>query len=141
MKKFTFIWGLIIFLILGCSTEDEWSGPVDSGGLLLLNYQTMVRVSDDNLFLEVAEIDDKRCPIGVVCPANGVASIRLTARMNGEETTIVLQSGKLQDVIKCSGEIFNHRIEVVELNPYPYNGCPLEDKRGYQVKLKVESVD
>jgi hypothetical protein len=141
MKALLVFMGLALpFIFLGCSSDGEWMSNVDKEGYLLLNYQSMVRASEDHLFLEVKEIDDNRCPIGVVCPENGIANIVFKARLGDEEVSFILQSAKLQNDIKISEIVFNHTVEVMDLSPYPYCSEPLEDKRGYIVKLKVEPI-
>jgi len=141
VKTLFVVCGLVMpFFFLGCSSEEDWMENIDQEGFLLLNYQAMIRASEDQLFLEVTEIDDKRCPIGVVCPKDAIANIVINARLGNEQQTFTLQTAKLHDDIKTSELIFNHRIEMVDLSPYPYCSEPLQDKRGYIVRLKVEPV-
>lgn len=140
-KDLYLILGLVLsFTILGCSSDEDWMDNLDQDGFLSLNYQSMVRVSEDHLFLEVSEIDDKRCPIGVVCPKEAIANIVIKARLGNEQQTFTLQSAKLNREIKTSEQVFNYKIEVVDLLPYPYCSEPLQDKKGYIVRLKVEPV-
>lgn len=138
MRAITWVCGIIVSLLFfSCSDNNEWANNIDSDGNVWLKYQSMERVSESSLFVEVVDVEDNRCPIGEVCSSQGFATITLKAHYNGEQKTFQLQSGKIRHQLKCTEVVFGHKVQVVNLNPYPYCNDPLKDKRSYIVLLKV----
>jgi hypothetical protein len=139
MKQLSVVGVILSFFLMACSNNDEVESKVDSNGNFWIKYQTVERVTDGNLFVELVDVEDLRCPVGEVCAEHGFVTVEIKVSMGDQQSLLVLQTGKFQDQLNCTKTVFGHKIELVDVSPYPYTCVgTLSDKRGYVVVLKVE---
>jgi hypothetical protein len=80
---------------------------------------------------------DSRCPIGVVCVWEGDAETQFTLGIPGQEDVVAVLHTKYNwdhDV-----EVWNHRVLMLMLQPYPEFGVPM-DPLGYRAVLEVTEI-
>lgn len=86
-----------------------------------------------NLKLEFRDYNDGRCPLNANCIWVGEAEVYLHAESN-EETASIKLTGIGDDTT-----LFGHRIELVDLLPYPEAGVEIGEGKK-EVKLNVTKL-
>ena len=83
-------------------------------------------------FLEVS--GDSRCPADAICIQGGDAVVRLRAAAGTAATTLELHTG---DASRAADVFQGLRIELKELQPYPFSSRPPIEKGDYKATLTV----
>lgn len=96
-----------------------------------LNTGEVYRSKD--LKIEFADYTDSRCPLNADCIWEGEASVYLNVESGNEETSFTLAG------IGHDTTVFGHKIELVDLLPYPESGKEISFK-DKEVKLKVTKL-
>lgn len=111
---------LLIFLVgfWSCEKETIKTNEVFKSGDLKIKFQ---------------DYTDWRCPEGATCISAGDCDIYIDVT-NGDESTSFTMTSLGSDTI-----IYNHKIEFVDLLPYPKSGEEIKFK-DKEVKLKVTKL-
>ena len=140
MKVRSFIFPmLVIALFCGCEKDSSTNQEADNG-ILELNFEETKQV--DNLTYRFSDVSDSRCPSDAVCVWSGYVSVDLDI----EDSNLVLTETlcdlefDLSDLV-CGPEIevFNVRITLVSVDPYPSVSQPVE-KEDYKVTLQIDPL-
>jgi hypothetical protein len=89
--------------------------------------------ADFSFQLTVEDIQDSRCPEGVVCVWQGEVTVKLSID-SGNEETLVLSSYHVP--VDTLG---NHQFSLMEVYPYPKYKQPLVIS-DYRIKIRVENL-
>lgn len=134
--KLVLRFSLMLFLFSACSTNER-EDLTSLEGVQTLKFQELTKVSEGDLYLEVIEIADNRCPLGIVCDSPGAAQITFKAVSVLDSTNFRLDVGKLLHEGRCTDTIMGHRIEVIDLSPYPDANYPAQKGEAYKVWVKI----
>jgi len=111
---------------------------------LELNHELTLKTGDirnfkqDNLSIKVLNINDSRCPIGVVCVWQGEATVTLSVSeviSFDEANGMVVLSTFHHPVDTMSNFVFR----LVDVLPYPVYGVEVPDK-DKKVVLKIDRI-
>jgi hypothetical protein len=120
MKTIFSLGGIIVFIFLSACSENEGdTGYKDKDGNIRLKYSELQRASDDGLFLEITDIADSRCPLGVICNTEGSVKISLNARESEDITSFSLELGDISSHSHTVDTIMDYRVELINVLPYP----------------------
>lgn len=119
MKHLSVLIFLFVFLLLGASCDDlilDRPMTFEAENTMLLNHHY---TSEDGIYsLKINEIQDSRCPEGVVCVWEGEVVVKGEWSKNGVKTPIELHSVLSNQQIQPEG----FTIQIVNALPYPkYN--------------------
>jgi hypothetical protein len=127
---------LMLILFSACST-NEGEDLTGLEGAQTLKFHELTKVSEGDLYLEVVNIADYRCPLGKVCDSPGAAQITFKAVTALDSINFRLDVGKILHEGRCTDTIMGHRIEVIDLSPYPDVNYPAQKGEAYKVWVKI----
>lgn len=104
--------------------------PVDSKVVLAAGEQSVVASDLSIRFLEV--VGDTRCPGDALCITGGDAIVRIDVTAGEITATRDLHTGVMQPVT-----IDGVRIELLQLDPYPFSSRGPIDPADYRATLRV----
>lgn len=104
--------------------------PVDSKVVLAAGEQSVVASDLSIRFLEV--VGDTRCPGDALCITGGDAIVRIDVTAGEFTATRDLHTGVMQPVT-----IDGVRIELLQLDPYPFSSRGPIDPADYRATLRV----
>ncbi|MCB9224866.1 MAG: hypothetical protein R2780_15385 [Crocinitomicaceae bacterium] len=114
---------ILIILISLVSCKKELNGA--------LEMKLGETLSNDDISLKVSAISDSRCPTDVDCFAAGWYEITFNATKQDSVVNFVLGS---DNGLSLDSIVFNYKIEVTDLTPYPTGN---DDSKDQRVHLKV----
>ncbi len=137
MKVLQFFGGIVfLFTILSCSKDNDDQLPDDAVKLKFARQQS---VSDD-LLLEITNIVDTRCPIGVVCSEAGDVKIEVRVLAVGNIHTKTISFCEMPKANQNIDTIDGHRIEILRVMPMPYLNNPVDSISDYIVTIVAKKL-
>ncbi|MBN2805977.1 MAG: hypothetical protein JXR22_04910 [Prolixibacteraceae bacterium] len=137
MKNLQRIGGFLLLVLIFSSCVKDVSCYEEeiSKGVVVMKKQFPVRVSE-NLILEIQEINDTRCPVGLICSSGGEVSIDFKANINGTYHQLNMSyDGIFED--GCTTIFEGHQIQVLEVNPHPFAGDVI-NADNYRIQIIVD---
>lgn len=127
---------VILVFVLACGFACDYESEC-----ITFNYGTeevfrhgVVYCPNDLSFrLSIDEIQDSRCPEGVVCVWQGEVSVKLSIDSGNEESMVLSSYHVPVDTLG------NHRFSLIEVYPYPKYKQPLVIS-DYRIKIRVEHL-
>lgn len=127
---------LMILVLTSCVKEVSYYEEEISKGVIVMKKQFPVRVSE-HMILEIQEINDSRCPVGMVCSTGGEVSIDFKVNVDGTVHQLNISFDDMyQDV--CSTVFEGHEIQVLKVNPHPFAGDVINTET-YRIEVKVDT--
>jgi hypothetical protein len=129
---------IILLFLLGSCTKDQDTGGLEMNKEVILKTGDILDSKSDNLYIKVLNINDSRCPIGVVCVWQGEATVTLEVKETSsfdEAIGSVVLSTFHQPVDTVSGYIFR----LIDVLPYPVYGVEVPEK-DKKVVLKIDRI-
>jgi hypothetical protein len=141
MKILQFIGGIVFvfLLLLSCSEDGDQMETNYTNGRIQLRYNQQFRVSD-SFMLEITELSDDRCPVGVVCSEAGLVSLTFRFNSTGEISEKVLYYSDFPNRAKQFDTISSFRVEIVNVNPLRVAGQSINEFDNYTVTLRVDPL-
>lgn len=137
MKVLQFLGGIVfLFTILSCSKDNDDQLPDDAVKLKFARQQS---VSDD-LLLEITNIVDTRCPIGVVCSEAGDVKIEVRVLAVGNIHTETIYFSEMPKANQNIDTIDGYKVEVLKVTPMPYLNNPVDTITDYIVTVVAEKL-
>jgi hypothetical protein len=137
MKNLQRIGGFLLLVLIfsSCVKDVSFYEEKISKGLVVMKKQFPVRVSED-MILEIREITDTRCPIGMICSSGGEVSIDFKVNINGTYHELNMSyDGIYED--GCTTVFEGHEIQVLEVNPHPFVNDVI-DANNYRIEIIVD---
>lgn len=123
------------FILSSCVKEVSYfEEEIPKGKIVMKNHMPQ-RVSEE-MILEITDINDSRCPVGVVCSSIGAVDIAFKAYINSEFVDFGITYEDLSADQVWSTNFEGHLIEIYRVNPKPLNGEEI-DPNDYNVEIKV----
>ena len=129
---------LFLLIIMGSCKKEQETGPLELNKEVTLKTGDVRNLNPDNLSIKVLNINDSRCPIGVVCIWQGEATVTLEVKETSsfdEAIGSVVLSTFHQPVDTVSGYIFR----LIDVLPYPVYGVEVPEK-DKKVVLKIDRI-
>lgn len=124
-----------LFLVtLGC--DEMPSGPtVAFNERFTLAPGESARIDRGQVRLEFTDVTgDSRCPGDAICIQGGDAVVRVRATAGSAATTLELHTG---DSARAFSTFQGLRVELMELQPYPFSSLPPIAPAAYRATLRV----
>lgn len=126
---------LLVLILSSCVKEVSYYEEEISKGVVVMKKQLPVRVSE-NMILEIQEITDTRCPIGMICSSGGEVSIDFKVNIKGVYQQLNMSyDGILED--GCTTVFEGHEIQVLDVNPHPFAGDVM-NADNYRIQIIVD---
>ncbi len=131
------LWGVVLIIVFISSCKKEASQHIYDipEGNIVLTASKIHRVSQ-YLVLEITDIEDTRCPIGVVCCSPGEVHIFISVIEQDGIRDYSLEYSKMRG--QSTDTISNHKIEIIEVTPLRYENDTLISLNDYRVVVDVE---
>lgn len=129
------VFACFLFLLMACSDDTPYSDGIQQGEIEL-TYSSPQRISDD-IILELTEVADSRCPVGVVCSSAGSVELSfIIYNTNGSYDKSISFCSFNENTCDT---IQNLNVCIKEVLPYRYadQELQLED---YRVIFEVEKA-
>ncbi|MDA3930619.1 MAG: hypothetical protein PF541_16855 [Prolixibacteraceae bacterium] len=135
--RLTGVFLLFVGFFSSCVKEvSYYEDEIPKGNIVLKNQLTQ-RVSED-MILEIVEIKDARCPVGVVCSSPGEVGIGFKAYVKGDFVDLEIAFNEFskndENCIVCD----SHLIAIKDVEPYPFADGTQLDANDYRVVITVE---
>lgn len=129
------VFACFLFLLVACSEDTPDSDGIPQGEIELTNSSPQ-RISDD-IILELTEVADTRCPVGVVCSSAGSVELSFIVYHTGGTYNKTINFNPI-NASTCD-TIKNMNVCIKEVLPYRYvdQELQLED---YRVIFEVEKA-
>lgn len=126
---------LLTIFISSCTKEVSYYEEDIPEGSVILTSGTPQRVSE-NMVLKIVAIEDSRCPVGVVCSSPGEVNVKFEVFANG----VINDFEMCYEQVKRHGkaEFEGHRINILDVSPFPFVENPNIDPMDYRIELIVE---
>ena len=141
MKFLRLAVGLILvlgWLLSSCVKDVSYYQEEIPKGKIIMKNHLPLRVSD-NMILEIVDIEDDRCPIGVVCSSVGAVEIKFKAYVDTTFYDLQLNYEDMFDDSGCSTTFEGHVIEIFKVNPHPCTGEDI-NPNDYLVEIQVDKI-
>jgi len=125
---------LIALLLFAACSSDEDNHVLSLDSYQQFRLQEEYSFPDQNLKISVEQVDDSRCPIGVICVWEGEATVYLYVRMEEVHDLVLSTVRQPKDTIQ------NFEIELMDVSPYPHISQEIKQE-DYRVTLKVRRLD
>lgn len=130
---------LIIFLtfVICCGfscMHDEDCVPVRLGEESVLSFGNTYCLNDPSLQLSISDIQDSRCPEGVVCVWQGEVMVRLLFKSGSIEEDVILRSA-----LQPADTVGNYVFILLDALPYPKYKHPVEIT-DYRITVKIDKL-
>jgi len=134
MNKFFYV-GLIgiVFLFLSCCKNEE-KNALKIGKITEIKFGKTVTNSQYGLSLRVEEINDSRCPIGVMCFWEGSAWVKFHLTTKNEKYNFSLE--KHLDSVKDT-VIESIKCQLIDVLPYP-DVTKKQPKQTVKILVKIQ---
>ena len=132
--------GVLVFAFLFSSCEKDvsfYGNEIPKGKIVMKNHSPQ-RVSD-NMILEITDINDSRCPLGVVCSSTGSVDISFKAYVDSTFSDFSVSFEQIFQDQVTSTNYEGHLIEIYRVNPHPYEGVDI-DPDDYIVVVQVQKL-
>ena len=137
MKVLQFFGGIVfLFTILSCSKDNDDQLPDDA---VKLKYGIQQSVGG-NLLLEITDVEDTRCPIGVVCSKAGDVKIDIRVLVVGNIHTETIYFSEMPKANQNIDTIDGYKVEVLKVTPMPYLNNPVDTITDYIVTVVAEKL-
>ena len=130
--------GVALWLFSSCVKEVSYYEEEIPKGKIVMKNHSPQRVSN-NMILEIVDIRDSRCPIGVVCSSMGSVEIEFKAYVDTTFHDIRLNFENDFQNVSCSTTFEGHVIEVFKVNPHPSTGEDI-DPDDYVIEVQVQKI-
>lgn len=136
MKYAKSIWVCLFFIaLIGCTKSDSVAlGDIQVG----LEEEIIL---ETGLMLKVLKVEDSRCAVDAVCVWEGQALVTVFLEYKDKAETI--------QIARCNGssslceeaiiEIFEHRIEVLDVRPFPVLDVVVDDE-DWEIVLNISQI-
>ena len=122
---------ICLLSITACSgTSATAPTPVDSKVVLAPGENAVIASEVSVRFVQV--LGDSRCPGDALCILGGDAIVRIHVTVAGVNAVRDLHTGLMQPVT-----VDDVRIELLDLQPYPFSSRPPIDPADYRATLRV----
>lgn len=115
-----------------CNHEDDCIS-FRIGEEAILRYGIEYCSGDHALHLQIADIQDSRCPEGLVCIWQGEVTVKFSVNAAANYEVV------LKSHTHPAETVGNYKFDLIEVNPYPKYKQPLE-LSDYRVTVKVEQI-
>jgi hypothetical protein len=125
---------VLLFLLFSCEEEASFYEEQMSLGNVILKNEESQRVNDD-MIVEVLDIQDSRCPVGVVCATAGVVHIDMEVYIDKEFVYCDFDYSEFNSY--CIDTVNDYSIQIIDVTPYPYEEDYPLDPNDYSIIAKV----
>lgn len=119
MRAAIFTGVLIIICLFACKKSVDIEQPfvvkLNQCNQVTVNNQS-IRICYDSL------IEDSRCPKNAVCVWQGVARVKLSATISGEQHSFHLSTVNMQPDYRTDTVLSGYKFQLINVHPYPGDG-------------------